>query len=332
MLKLLFLVLLVSCTNVIYTPYEEYFSAEPSYIRQPIFTQNLHTTHIGEHSEYVQIGTFQNVNSNYVIPHGIYALNMHLNNFEEILFLEIISAGKTPLIEISPSNILMPFLYNKEKIETFARNLGVFNVNTFIKFFPNARNNNFDELEYINFFRFAREIFSNYSPRSIFIWSIFENDVLDSHEFFPGPQYVDWIGITQKAYLTYDRTHRKGLEERFTFFYHNYFPLPILVTFGVSHFSTHNHSYHVIEASKILKNHYDFLLNFPRVRAILYSESNSLRREDNFSLIQSDVVLSTYNEIILDERITRKAFSSLGGEEVLVRVRTPYYEIEMLEN
>ena len=328
---ILLVLILVSCNNVIYTPYE-YIAQEPivTYIKYPILTQSMHITQVGEHSEYVQIGTFQNVNSNYLLPHGIHAITMNLNNFDEISFLEIISAGRTPLIEVIPRDILMPF--DKSNLQNFAKSLGIFNVSAFIKFFPNARSNNFDSLQYINFFMYAREVFRNYSPNAIFVWSIFENDVLDSHEFFPGSNYVDWVGITQKISLTENREHIRGAEERFSFFYHNYFALPILVTFGVSHFSTHNHSYHVMEAYEILENHYNFLLNFPRVRAILYSESNLLSEKDNFSITQSDILLNAYNKIILDERITRDSFSRLGGEEVLRDVRSPYYNIIKLEN
>ncbi|MCL2610080.1 MAG: hypothetical protein FWE02_00210 [Defluviitaleaceae bacterium] len=330
MIKLLFLLLLVSCTTSTYINYDEYVHADQvNYIRNPIFTKRLHTTLPGEHHEYVQIGTFlpQNINSfeNRTALHSIYALNMCLTNFDQIAFLEVISHERIPLVVISHRDILFPF--ETIHLENFAKSLGIFNTQVFVKLFPYARSHNYNPSEYVEFFQLARNIFREYAPNSIFVWNISENDVLDSHEFFPGLDYVDWVGITQKAYLTEQRTHREGLKERFSFFYHNYFSLPIMVTFGVSHFSVFNHSYHVDEAANFLKDYYSFLLNFPRVRAIIYSESNANYLNDNFSIMQSEIVLTAYNEIISDERIANEIFHDLGGKEVSVKVRTPYYEI-----
>ncbi|MCL1925317.1 MAG: hypothetical protein FWF50_07025 [Defluviitaleaceae bacterium] len=330
MLKILFLLILVACNATSYINYDEYIEAEQaSYVKNPIFTEMLRTTSPGEHSSYVQIGAFlpQNISSfeSQTALHNIYALNMYLTNFDELRFLEIISARRTPLIIISHRDRLMPF--DKTYLESFARNLGLFSTQTFIKFFPNARANNYNASDYVEFFKYARNVFREHAPHSIFVWNIFENDVLDSHQFFPGLDYVDWLGITQKVYLTEKRTHREGTRERFNFFYHNYFSLPIMVTFGVSHFSTINHSYHISEAVNFLKKHYDFLLNFPRVRAIIYSEENSLSSQDNFSITINQTILEAYNEAIRNRNIAAEAFFDLGGEEVLTLARTPYYEI-----
>jgi len=270
--------------------------------------------------------------------HSLYTYNAMLGEpICEFFLLEVIAKFRTPNIVLNPHDILNPF--NLAKIEELAEYLALFRVPMFLHLFPEARQIGYSPSEYIEFFRASRKIFEKIAPNVIFVFTIYEQDVLDSDVFYPGHDYVDWVGINISASVHENGDpFIPGTLERFRAFYQiyqNYKPI-MISSFGVSHFSTINHIYHPQLTGQKISDFYNMLLDhYPRVKAIIYYDVDNVREptgrnsSDNFSITANQIVLDFYRYVVEDERFIQEVNFEIGVSNAPQLIKSAFSAVKI---
>lgn len=265
--------------------------------------------HLGVHFPFIanhlgnQILEFEQL---VVTPHQIYTNTWVLGNEPpEIWILEVIAAMKIPNIILLPNDPLFPF--ELHFIYDIATYLGQFHAPILLQLFPEPIANGYNSVAYIDFFRNVREIFRKYAPQVAFVFTINENDVLDFAMFYPGHQFVDWVSINIHKQITEDgNLFNENTFARLDVFYYAFNRyVPIMVSIGVSHFSTLNHSYHPVAAGQAIYHFYENIIkNYPNIYAIVYKNINTILHptihnyKDNFAITENEIVLRYYKNAI----------------------------------
>lgn len=321
----------MSYSNDIYREPFNLFTINHSYITSPY--EPLEGIYLGAYilkslNSYIQ--SFETIVQK---PHAIYANTMRLGDpLPETWLLECMAHMRTPYLTLTHSNLGNKF--NIEQIIELAKELGKFRVPIFLDFLPNQRQHNYNPEEYVNFFKESRHIFREYAPNVIFVWSIFEDDVLDSAVFYPGDEYVDWVGISIfKDVSRNGDPFEQGMFNRLDAFYYthqNNKPI-IISSLGISHFSTINHIYHPITAGEKIKYFYERILrDYPRIRGIIYMDINTIENpilnyyKDNFSITTNPTILEFYRQAILDDRFLSSVDFNLTSTVQSQLIKSPF--------
>lgn len=266
--------------------------------------------------------------------HAIYTNTIYLGeNLPEIWFWEMIALDRVPNVILQPGNELSPF--ERVPLLSLAQTLGSFHTPMFLHIFPEARSHGYHPGYYIDFWRYAREVFRHHAPQVALVFTIYEGDVLDFWDFYPGHNYVDWVGINHYVILENGITFSSGTLGRLEAFYQSFNRYkPILIGFGVSHFSTINHMYHAMASGQVLQEFYEEILkNFPRVRAIIYKDINFIEHStsrnytDNFSITDSQIVLGYYKKVTENPHFFRETRIDLDTNESKQLIRSSFFAI-----
>jgi len=210
--------------------------------------------------------------------HAVYVHEMYLcDEFPHMWLLECMAALATPLIILHPpvdADCPVPI---GDRIEYFARRLGLFQMPMFVVYHPPCnRSMVVSAAEYTLIFRYARALFLAHAPQAAFVWLAPDTTVTPRNAFFPGHDAVDWVGVSLSAVRG-----QNGLDnviDSFAPFYHNFqahHPVMVL-PLGVSHFSRLDYTYRITEASDEISRLYRALLGFPRVGLVAYADAFGL--------------------------------------------------------
>lgn len=244
-------------------------------------------------------------------PHSIYIFNMRLGEkFPTEWILKCISRKKTPLIVINAPNDYMPFQENL--LERTAKDFGKFQVPMLIDFYPNPHSYGEDYESYVNFYRSARETFKKHSKNSAFTFSINYDSVFNFSNYYPGNEYIDWLGINI-FYPVYkdDEKNEYDVWKSIDYFYYKYQNVkPLMISqLAISHYSTKDNTYHIDEASKMVKTLYKKIAeDYPRFKAINYMDFNNIDISpksivaDDFSVTNDEKMLESYIEATSNDR------------------------------
>jgi len=229
------------------------------------------------------------------VKHAMYSVSMNLgDSYPEKFILSCIINQKTPSVTINPSPEI---LYDAKLLEKTAKSFALFNTPIFINFYPYSSESDFSAKEYINFFKYAKSLFSRYAPKVAFIWSISSRDVYDCNAFYPGDDFVDWVGINIRANIVKTATGYDygDVSDSLDYFYFNYQKKkPIMLSeLAISHYTTRNNKYengkaiHLIEA--VLS---DIISKYPRIKAYVYMDRDI--GTDNYLITDSEDIMSSY--------------------------------------
>lgn len=232
--------------------------------------------------------------------HGIYIYNLTLGNqFPKEWVLECIANMKTPLIVIHPNEGM---IFNESFLYDIAQSFGELSVSMFVEFYPNAEKYNILPEEYKNFYVKAKEIFKIYSPNSAFIWSVNLDNVYSSEVYYPGDNYIDWVGLS-----IYEPIYKDGNKSEnniwpaIDFFYNiHQKSKPIMITqFGASHYSSIDHSYYIENAQININEFYTKIKEkYPRIKAINYMD---FKGNENYKVSDNEKITHIYKSIIGNE-------------------------------
>ncbi|MCL1936535.1 MAG: hypothetical protein FWF57_09220 [Defluviitaleaceae bacterium] len=273
----------------------------------------------------------ENFEQNVGISHTIYTSEFTLGDtINEIWLFELISKSRIPNIILNPRNTLSPF--DRNAINILANHLGSLRIPIFIDIFPQARN--FNSIEYVSFFRYAREVFREIAPNVIFIFSINENDILDFWSFYPGHEYVDWVKINH--YINADDNLQRWIYRLEAFYHSINMYKPIMVSFGISHFSSKNHTYYTLTTGPKIVEFIDTILNdFKRVRAIIYKDINFIENPnennstDNFSISENSIVMDYYIQAMSSDIFLTDINFEIEETESTQFIRSPFKALKI---
>ncbi|MCL2398468.1 MAG: hypothetical protein FWC91_01825 [Defluviitaleaceae bacterium] len=265
------------------------------------------------------------IESSLGVNHAAFMEVMHLGSeFPYLWVLECIAEQKIPILVILPPENGVPFGSHWQEILTeTATSFGQFPIPMFVVFYPvSAETNSWDPATYIAFFRYARAIFAAHAPSVAFIWSI-DAELENFEDYFPGDLAVDWVGLSlfsQSTDLSPD------LLERAMRFYHTFHQnKPIMLNFGISHFSTADHRYRISETAIALKQIYRAIKSdFPRIKMINYMDIVRLDLTGQDYRISIDPALrAAYQESVGD--FITVAPRSFDNSAVSQAIRSSYF-------
>ncbi len=269
--------------------------------------------------------------------HALYTYYTKIDSpFPEEWILTCISEMKIPNIIINRSNDKMPF--RLDNIENIAKKYGEFYVPIFIHIYPEPHNQAYTPEEYINFYKYVREVFKKYASNVAFVWTLNEKDVLDSDMYYPGDEYVDWVGLDIFKDLNDDADSQKDIFNNLDYFYYKYQKRkPIMISqLGVAYFSTQNYNYKTLESKDEIKNIYQNISEYyPRIKAINYIDFNEIQGNNdkikkNYSVTDNSVILDSYKSAISNNKYLSNIDFTTGDEVVKQLIKSPFlaYKID----
>ncbi len=226
-------------------------------------------------------------------PHAIYYYPMDYNeSFPLKWILSCISQMKTPLVELKlPPELVLDEIY----MENLAKNFGDFYVPMFIQI---TVDKSYDSEEFVEYFRFVSDNFREYASNCAIVWSVEGADVLNYEPFYPGDEYIDWIGLD--ALINLDKNcYKSNFDKMISSFYYSFqTKKPLMISkLGVSHMSTINYVYQTPLASNLIQQIYSTIITrYPRIKSVCYMDFNSINfsKTDNYSITENENVLTAY--------------------------------------
>ncbi|MDR1541469.1 MAG: glycoside hydrolase family 26 protein [Clostridiales bacterium] len=252
------------------------------------------------------------------------------NPFPDTWVLSCIAQRRTPLIAIKPQNSYNP--YNKALISELAEKFGEFYVPIFVEFFPEPLSYGSDSEAYVEFFRYAREEFRNKASNAAFVWSVDASGVADSERFYPGDQWVDWVGLRSYERIengSYASDTLKALDSIY-YAYQRFKPI-MISQLAVSFYTSRDHVYRTQMAADELKRIYGAVADsYPRVKLIAYMDVDEMAVNktqpitDNFTVTSNVKVSAAYGEAISNPHFLESTDSASFGEERLQVLKSPF--------
>lgn len=216
--------------------------------------------------------------------------------------LECISNNAIPCFILNPENIDNPFNIN---LQSIAKKFAVLKVPMFVQLYPNPTSK-YDKSEYISFFKKAKKVFNEYASNVALIWCVSSDDIFTSSSFYPGDEFVDWVGLN--IYETIDKEGNiKNINNEIDYFCYMYQESkPIMISqLGISHYTSQNHKYYTQQTIEEINKIYSVIIpNQPRIKAVYYMDFNNINLSpsnticDNFSITDNEKILLAYKEAI----------------------------------
>ncbi len=264
----------------------------------------------------------------------IFSYDMDLNDSYPLTWiLSCISQIKTASITITPPSGILSA--DSEKLTKLAQNFGEFYVPIFVNFYPIQEN--YDPKKYIAIYKQARTIFKEHASNVSFVWSVDSEFIFDSAKYYPGNDYVDWVGINLQKPIT-TKENEQNIFNTLDYFYYEYQKTkPIMITgLAISHFSSKDHIYRTTEASREIESTYHSIIeNYPRVKAIIYSdvneeESDSTKKtKNNYSITDDETVLNGYSKAINKEQFLTQIELSSADDKSLALLKSPFTALKI---
>ena len=255
--------------------------------------------------------------------------------FPDKWLLECLAQKKAPHIVITPQSLTRP--YEKAALEETALKFkDTYGIPVFIEFYPSPKEFG-DPGQYISYFQLAREIFAHHAPNAVFVWGIDMEDVYDSMVYYPGDDYVDWVGL--RMYFPIYKDHEPyevDIDKYLTYFYNMYQDKkPMMISkLAISHYSKKGHAFYVEEAITIMNHLYTQLpVHYPRIKAINYIDIDNTKvapgdtGSDNFSVSTEPKITRAYKDAIGDSYYLQNVEQSgTSNAYEWMKMRTPIYE------
>lgn len=159
-------------------------------------------------------------------------------------------------------------------------------------------------------FRLVARVMREHAPNVAMVWCPYATPVRTIDSYYPGDDYVDWVGVNIYSVTFFDQNRRTPASHvhpatKLDYIYRKYSARkPVMIgEFGATHFSALENRSTTDFARRALKAMYEALPRvYPRVKAISYFNVNNLvlehRRNNNYALTQNPEVLALYREIV----------------------------------
>ncbi|OON93709.1 MAG: hypothetical protein ATN31_05355 [Candidatus Epulonipiscioides saccharophilum] len=239
---------------------------------------------------------------------GAYMGNQDISEQDFINSLETDLAFKvfhyTKPNSITPTEILkciankqtpyFKFLFS-EKISDFYYLIGdmkrMFNIPIFLELYPLSGKEITDPQKYKDSYIETYNIIKEHIPNTVFVYSVDYNNIEDALIFYPGDEYVDWIGLNlyMPKYENNIQIDYNRLKTQLDVWYKSFQEKKPLMFSGlaISHYSSVDLTYTIAETMENLNFFYaDMLKEYPRIKAILYTDvdNRDYGKEDDFRI------------------------------------------------
>ncbi|MFO7947654.1 MAG: glycosyl hydrolase [Armatimonadota bacterium] len=180
---------------------------------------------------------------------------------------------------------------------------------------------------YIQKWRIVYRVMKSVAPKVVMVWCPFATPRTTIPDYYPGDEYVDWVGVNIYSVVHQDGDLTKPPTEDpvalLRYVYDRYADTkPIAVCeYGATHFCRASQSDVTDFAVEKMKRMYKALVErFPRVRMINWFSVDAIGSslaDNNYSVTANEHVLETYRELISDPHFL-SAVSGVSGAGEMV--------------
>lgn len=241
--------------------------------------------------------------------------------------------GGIPHIAWEPNDGL-DSVQDDEYLKQFAKEAGTADCPLFIRFASEMNGTwcaySGDPVKYIDKWRLVHDVMAKEAPKAMMLWSVFTFPEYRIEQYYPGDEYVDWVGVNLYNVIYHnDDLYQGAMGEDplrlLDFVYDTYSARkPIHISeYGVTHYTTTDDKYYNDYASLKLTRLYGNLLDrYPRVKAITYFNVNNVnetndvyqyRRINNYAITTEEELIRTYSGLIQDERYLSEIQQGAGN-------------------
>ena len=271
---------------------------EPEGVYTGVFLEQTEGEFIKEFEEYTNVK-----NSIYMYSQKIdesYPLSWVLNCYSNL---------KTPFITILPSDD-EKYIFDTKHLKNLAKDFGNLQIPMFVNIYPVDNSFIGKNTEYIKFLQDAKTYFNLYAPNVCLVFSIDKDLAYNVKDFYPGDNYVDWVGLNIYENI---QEHNKLdiMFKELDFFYKSYaYKKPIFLNIAISHFASTSYNYNIDDKIKELDRYFKYMPSkYERIKMINYINIDTFKTEkvnkQNYLLTDNKKILNAYedalnNDIFLD--------------------------------
>ena len=160
--------------------------------------------------------------------------------------------------------------------------------------------------------KLVHNVMKDEAPNVAMVWTVFTNPQSTILKFYPGDQYVDWVGVNiyNVQYHNNDLNSPSAHEDPLLLldYVYNTFSLrkPIQVSeFGATHYSVTDDQYYADwAADKITRFYKGLAMYYPRVKSVYYFDVNNIanaptgRKVNDYSVTNDPTVLNAYKNAV----------------------------------
>ncbi len=231
---------------------------------------------------------------------------------------EVVAAGGVPHIAFEPNDGL-EVVNDDEYLREWARAANASGTPIFIRW-ASEMNGTWTQYSgksdlYKEKWQLVYNVFQEEAPNCSFVWTVFTFPEGTIEEFYPGDDYVDWVGVNIYSVVYHnndinDEAFNEDPLELLDYVYNTYsYKKPIQISeFGATHYSaTDEQTYSNWASEKIRRLYSNLETYYPRVKSIFYFDVNNLntynadRRVNDYSITDDETVLNTYKEVVSDD-------------------------------
>ncbi len=231
---------------------------------------------------------------------------------------EMDKAGAVPNIAFEPNQGLDEVVDN-DYIRTFAKELGKYEKPIFLRWASEMNGNwaaySKNSVAYIEKWRLIHDIMQEEAPNVAMVWTVFTNPQSTILKFYPGDDYVDWVGVNVYNVLFHNGDFNLPCEqedpiELMAYVYNQFsYRKPIQISeFGVSNYTIVTDQHYDEFATAKLERLYSSLATlYPRVKSVYYFDVNNIdqpnpaRRVNNYSISQKSNIMEHYMNLIASD-------------------------------
>lgn len=186
---------------------------------------------------------------------------------------------------------------------------------------------------YIEKWRLVHKVMKQEAPNIIMLWTVFTFPENTIDEFYPGDDYVDWVGVNIYNVMYHNDSLKNKADKEdplklLDYVYNTYsYKKPIQISeYGVTNYTTTDGKNHIdFAVNKIERIYGNLAKRYPRVKSIFYFDVNNLvnapagRRINNYAITENEKILNTYKKVIASETYLTKVVeeNKQKGKELL---------------
>lgn len=251
--------------------------------------------------------------------HAVY-FNYHRYgaSFPNVWASQVKAAGGAIHLAVQPEGGLSE-VKDDATLRKFARDAQAAGVPIFLRFASEMNGSwvtwHGDPKLYIEKFRLVAKVMKEEAPNVAMVWSPAANPKRNIHDYYPGDEYVDWVGLSIYSVKYFNGDVKSPADQvnpldSLDYVYEAYADKkPIMVSeYGATHFSKAGNTSTVNFAiTKMNMMYHGAKLKYPRLKGINWFSLNTLtdshsaeRSLNNFSLTENSSVLNAYKAMIKD--------------------------------
>ncbi|MBO8167649.1 MAG: copper amine oxidase [Thermoanaerobacteraceae bacterium] len=243
------------------------------------------------------------------------------------------AAGAVPHIAFEPNQGL-DYVNDDEYLRGFARAAAETGVPIFLRY-ASEMNGAWpaytgDPEKYIEKWKLVHDVMEEEAPNVMMVWSVFTFPQRTIPVYYPGDDYVDWVGVNIYNVVYHNNDPKQKAEhedplELLDYVYDMFSDRkPIMISeYGATHFTvTDGREYIDFAKSKIERMYTGLPKWYPRVKAIFYFDVNNLinapegRKINNYAITDNEVILNTYKQVIDQPHYLSEVKENREGEKV----------------